>query len=443
MRQQRKQKYKRVQEPAGAIVEATVSRIGAGGDGIAERADGRRLYVPFTVPGDRVRVRPVQRRGDGFAAERVEVVSPGPERAEPPCRHFERCGGCSLQHLTDDAYVRWKLERLRQPLARAGLNGYGMEPLTRTLPASRRRATFAAYRPASAKARPVLGFNVRNRHEIFDVAACPVMEPCIVALLPALRGLLADVLLPDERCRVAVSLLNGGLDVVLEQPREPDLTTRERLAAFAETEDLARLSWRTSDDVPPEPLVRRRVPMALFGRGRMPVPPGAFLQASAAGEAALTAAVLSTLEAAPVAPARVADLFCGAGTFTLPLWDTGARVHAVDADAGSLGVLLNAARPHPGLTIERRDLFVRPLRPEELQRFDAVVFDPPRAGARAQAQQLAASAVPVVAAVSCNPDTFARDARILVAGGYRLERVVPVDQFLWSPHLELAATFRR
>lgn len=434
---------RRKRAPAVATVEVAVTAIGAGGDGIGEEPDGRRLYVPFTVPGDRVRARPVQRRGDGLTAALVEVLSPGPERAPPPCRHFGRCGGCSLQHLTDDAYVRWKRERLEEALKRAGIDRYRLEPLARTPPAARRRATFAAFRPAAVNAPPICGFTVRNRHDIVDVAECPVMAPRIVALLPEMRRLLAEVLLTGERCRVAVSLLDGGLDVVLELPREPDLQARERLAAFAETADLARLSVRASDTVLPEPVAQRRAPTVAFGRTRVLAPPGAFLQASAAGEAALVAAVLAAVGATTGSLTPVADLFCGAGTFALPLRDAGARVHAVDADAETLQALTATARTDAGLTIEKRDLFARPLRPQELQRFGAVVFDPPRAGAAAQARELAASAVPVIAAVSCNPSTFARDAGILTAGGYRLERVVPVDQFLWSPHLELAATFRR
>ena len=423
------------------VVEAMVTALGAQGDGIALVA-GQRLYIPFTVPGDRVQARPAGPQGDGRAAELVEVLSPGPGRAVPPCRHFGRCGGCNVQHLADDVYAAWKLDRLRQALAQAGLAGAELAPLARTPPAARRRATFAAVRGTSDDAAGVrLGFNVRRGHDIVDLTHCPVLDPRIVGLLPALRRLLAELLTARQCIGVQVSLLEGGLDVVLEGGDPPGLTGRERLAAFAAAADVARLSWRSGADAPAEPVVQRRPVGAVFAGVFVAVPPGSFLQASPEGEAALVEAVL-----AAVGPRRTAaDLFAGAGTFTFPLARRGLRVHAVDADAACLQAVAAAARTLPGdsVTTQRRNLFARPLLPEELRGFEVVVFDPPRAGARAQAEQLARSAVPVVVAVSCSPGSFARDARILIDGGYRLERITPVDQFLWSPHLELAAVFRR
>lgn len=437
---------------SGTALEVVIEAVGARGDGMAAGPHGR-LYVPLTALGDRVRVQPLQARGDGFACELLEVIEPGPERTQPPCPHFGRCGGCSLQHLNDSAYVAWKEQRLDQALARAGLVPEVRDSLFRVPAGSRRRATFAA---VHTKAGIVFGFAVRRGHEIVDLVDCPVMAPPIAHLLPRLRSLLAHLRPPGGRCEVAVARLegesgpggaqadeDGELDVVFTWPEPPSLAVREALATFADEADLARVSWRASVDVPAEPIACQRPIGAKPGGIFAPVPPGGFLQATAAGEATLIAAVSTGVDGA----ATVADLFAGAGTFSLPLAWGGVRVHAVDADATALAALNAAARRmQPPVTLpttDVRDLALRPLAEVELNRYEAVVFDPPRAGAAAQAEALARSRVPTVIAVSCNPDSFARDARLLAAGGYRLQRITPVDQFLWSAHLELAACFRR
>jgi 23S rRNA (uracil1939-C5)-methyltransferase len=422
-------------------IEVDVLRLGEQGDGIAETPVGR-LYVPLTTIGDRVRVRAGRRRGDGFAADVLSLVSPGPGRADPPCPHFATCGGCALQHLADPTYAAWKIDRMRAALARAGLSDYQMAPLARTPPGGRRRASFTASRPAGS-AGVHIGFQVRGSHSVVDLAVCPVVEPAIAALLSPLRSLLAELLLPGSRARVEVTRLDGGLDVLVEGLLKLNQEKRLRLAHFAQEADLARISWRQSGDDPVEPLALRRPPRAVFGGVPVAIPAGAFLQASAAGETALLAAVR---EAIPPRSA-VADLFSGCGTFTLPLAAGGARVHAVDIAAEAIATLAAAARGEPTLaariTCERRNLFVRPLVASELARFGAVIIDPPRAGARAQAQALPASRVATIVYISCNPASFARDARLLADGGFRLETVTPVDQFLWSPHLELVGVFER
>jgi 23S rRNA (uracil1939-C5)-methyltransferase len=417
-------------------------RIGAAGDGIAEHA-GETLYVPLTAPGDRARVRPGRARGDGHAAELVELLSPGPGRAQPPCAHFGQCGGCDLQHLAVQDYVHWKTNRLAQALERAGIHGGERAPVVTGSPGSRRRATFAAIGAGNSA---ILGFHVKRGTDVVDVTDCSVVDPRILSRLPALRALLGRLLKVHQRAEVTVTLLDGDLDVVLEWPGTLGLEAREALAAFAAAADVARLSWRPSAGVLAEMVVQLRPVGVVFAGVRVALPAGGFLQATHEGEQALVAAVLAAIKTAEQAtgkPARaVADLFCGAGAFALPLARAGMRVHAIDADAALLQAL-TAARGTDRITAQQRDLFARPLSASELQRFDAVVFDPPRAGARAQAAELARSAVPVIAAVSCNPSTFARDARILADGGYRLETVTPVDQFLWSPHLELVAVFCR
>lgn len=421
---------------AQGLVEAAVERIGDHGDGIAETPHGR-LYIPFTVPGDRVRARPLRPKGDGFAAECVALLAEGPGRQEPPCAHFGRCGGCSLQHLTDDAYAVWKGERLQRALDRAGFGDTVPSPLVRSLPGTRRRARFAVRRLRGQNV--VAGFNVRDGHIIVDVRACPVLEPQIIALLAPLRQVMTDLLAPGQATEVTATLLAGGLDVLLDWPVAPGHAVLEGLARFAAEANVARLSWRRSGAVVTEPVVQQGQVGALLGGRFVAVPPAGFLQATAAGETALVAAVRHGLGSVPT----VADLFCGSGTFTFPLHKAGARVHAIDADAASLAALAAAARGLPHLSTAVRDLMRQPLLPAELEQFSAVVLDPPRAGAQAQVTELARSRVPLVAYVSCNPASFARDARILREGGFTLRTVTPVDQFLWSEHLELVAVFGR
>ncbi len=432
-------------------LDVTISRIGAAGDGIAECESGR-LYVPLTVPGDRLRVRPRDRRGDGQAAELVEILVAGPGRVQPPCPHFGRCGGCSLQHLAPADYATWKVSRITESLQRSGLQGLECAPLITVPPGARRRVTFVATAGRrSDNGGAVVGFHTRRGHGVVAVPDCLVVAPPILSLVPALHTLLAHTLAPDRRAYVTITMLESGLDVVFDWPQSMTLQDREALAAFATVADVARLSWRSTAGEVPEPLVQRRPVSVTFAGFRAPLPPGGFLQATREGEEALIAGLVAAFGIAgsstiPGAAAkthgRVADLFSGAGTFTLPLAHAGLRVHAIDTDAELLGAL-TATRGIGGITTERRNLFTRPLTAIELQEFDAVVFDPPRAGARAQAEQLAGSTVPTVVAISCNPSTFARDARILAQGGYHLEQVTPIDQFLWSPHLELVACFRR
>ncbi len=427
--------------PSKERLDVTIEAIGAGGDGIARSTLGR-LYVPLTVPGDRVRVRVVERRGDGWAAALEEVLDPGPDRATPPCPHFGRCGGCALQHLADDAYADWKQGLVTTALARVGITAAPVSPLVRIPPGARRRCTLAM-RVAAESA--CVGFVVRRGEEIVDLSVCPILEPQIVALVPALRHLMMTVLPRGARGDITVTRLDLGLDVVLSvlgaRQSALSLEQRERLAAFAATTGLVRLSWQPYPDVPPEPLIELHPTTVRFGSVAVKVAPGGFLQATAAGTAALVAAALEALDGVSF----VADLFAGAGTFALPLAETGASIHAVDADRDAITALRAAADRNElnRLTTAVRDLTLNPLSAEELQEYNGVLFDPPRAGAQAQACELARSPVGTVVAVSCNPATFARDARILAEGGYTLVAVTPVDQFLWSQHLELVAVFQR
>ncbi|MGF7175566.1 class I SAM-dependent RNA methyltransferase [Azospirillum doebereinerae] len=419
-------------------LDVTIAEIGARGDGIA-LAEGMRLFVPLTVPGDRVRVRVSDPagKGEGVRAELLETLESGPGRGEPACKHFGRCGGCTLQHLEDGAYAAWNADLVRGALARVGLGDTPLEPLSRTPPGARRRARFAALKRGK---RVWFGFNERQSHRLVDLEECPVLTPRLLALVEPLRALLAGVLPDGGACDVVASDLEGGIDLLMVGPRGLDRAARERLVAF-EPDAVARIAWQADDRGTPEPVANRRPAAVRFGGVPIVPPPGAFLQASAEGEAALVAAVLKAVGGAVGAAARVADLFAGLGTFSVPLAQR-AAVHAVEGDAAAVAALSRSVQGLR-LTAERRDLFENPLTAKELNRFDAVVFDPPRAGAAAQTEALAASKVPLAVGVSCNPATFARDARTLADGGYRLTRVHPVDQFLWSAHVELVGVFER
>jgi 23S rRNA (uracil1939-C5)-methyltransferase len=416
-----------------------IEAVGAQGDGIA-REGGRTVYVPLAAPGDRVLARLGDRRGDGIAASLLELLRPGAGRAEPPCRHFGTCGGCLVQHLEAGAYRAWKRGIVVEALAHRGLGEVEVAPLAVLEPAGRRRAVFAARR---GRGQVFLGFNEHRSRRIVDLADCKVVAAEILAILPPLRHVLGRVLAEGGAADVAVTLLDDGLDVVVHLPAEPGLAALEALAAFAAEADLARLSFAPAGRRgPPTPIAHRRAGVTAFAGVPVVVPPGAFLQASRAGERLLVQLVTGAAAGA----GRVADLHCGVGTFTFPLAAAGAAVLAADREAEAVAAVAAAAKA-VGLAArveaQRRDLGRDPLAGRELEGLGAVVLDPPRSGAAAQAAALAASAVPTVIAVSCNPATFARDARTLVDGGYRPGTVVPIDQFPWSTHLELVAVFTR
>lgn len=395
-----------------------IVRLAARGDGVT--AEGR--FVPATVPGDRVRF-------DPFA------LQPGPDHATPPCRHFPDCGGCQLQHVTDAAYTRWVRERIVAALTAARVRVGAIDPVALSPPRSRRRASLRAVRRAG---KLTLGFNADASHRIVDCHECSVLLPRLFALVAPLRTLLAAALADGEGAGVTLTDTDTGVDVLLANVGARRLADIERLTTFAARHDLARLAVEGPEGV--ATVVEARSPVIHFGGVAVALPTAPFLQATREGEAALVAAVLTATGGA----GQVADLFAGLGTFALPLVAGGARVLAVDGAGGAADALGAALRARGlPLQVEHRDLFRRPLTPTELNRFDAVVFDPPRPGAVAQSAELASSSVPRIVAVSCNPNTFARDAALLSEGGYRLEQLWPVAQFRWSTHVELVASFAR
>jgi 23S rRNA (uracil1939-C5)-methyltransferase len=415
-------------------IELVIESLGAGGDGVARTPEGP-LYVPFALPGEHVRVKPAGRRGEGRAAELIELITAAPERATPPCRHFGTCGGCALQHFAGPAYLEWKRGLVVTALSHRGLAGIEVRSCVPTPPGSRRRVRLRAARHGSGAD---LGLNRRRSREIVPLEECPLLRPALAALLAPLARLMASVQIGRRPIEVQLTETQGGVDlwIVDDMPLMP--MVRAALVHFADSFDLARVShggrW-------PELVLRRRPATLAFGPASVEPPPSSFLQPSAEGQAAIQALIGEAARGA----GRIADLFAGAGTLSLPL-ATAAAVDAFDADADALSALDAGVRAAAGLRplrTYRRDLFRRPLQPAEFKGYDAVVLDPPRAGAQAQAEALAASPVELVAAASCNPATFARDARILVDGGFRLDWVAPVDQFLWSPEVELVACFRR
>ncbi len=412
--------------------EATVviDHLGGLGDGVAESASGR-LHIPFTAPGDRAQIAMTGKD----SARLTTVLEPGPFRAVPPCRHFGRCGGCALQHLQPGFTADWKRGRVVAALARAGLGDAMVGETVSVPPGTRRRATLAAARAGKSV---LLGFTERGSHKLVDLRECWILRHELVALIPPLRERLPSLLDGGESADIALTWTDTGADLVLIRRRPLTLIDRETLAAFAEVADLARVSWRPTLSAPAEPVAARRTPVIRFGDLSVAFPPGAFLQPSIEGQAVLTTLVLNALDGVK---GNVLDLFSGLGTFAAPVART-APVSAFDSDKAAIAALRTAATGRPIQAIER-DLFREPLTGRELGDFAAAVIDPPRAGAQAQVRALADSGIPLIAYVSCNPVTFARDAAILADGGYRLEQVTPVDQFLWSPHIELAGIFRR
>lgn len=408
-------------------VELLIEGVATQGDGVAAGP----VYVPMTLAGERVSA---LRSGD--RAELQAVLAPSAERVEPPCPHFAACGGCSLQHWSHQAYLAWKVEQLRITLGRERIETE-FEPPYAAGPGSRRRLALHA-RTAKGGAR--IGYKARRSWSLVPVEVCPIADPRLVAAFPALRRLAAPLFEhPKSAPTLHVTLTETGLDI--------DITGVERKSGglsagagrrMAETAGLADFARVT---LAGDPLYQQRQPTVRFGQARVALQPGAFLQAVAGAEAAMAAYAVEAVAGAR----RVADLFCGAGAFSFRLAET-APVLAADAAEEAIRALRGGVGAAPGLkgiTAEARDLFRRPYSAAELKGVDAVVFDPPRAGAIDQAREIGKSRASVAVGVSCNPATFARDASVLIAAGFRLERMLPVDQFLWSPHIELVGVFRR
>ncbi|MEA2822027.1 MAG: rRNA (uracil1939-C5)-methyltransferase [Bradyrhizobium sp.] len=407
----------------------TIDHVGHRGDGVAF-AGGHAVFVPYTLSGETVEAGPVADHPDRRFLLRVEKASL--ERIAPFCRYFAACGGCAIQHWQPDSYAAWKRRIVVDTLAHAGIE-CRVDDLIDAHGAGRRRITAHARRGGDGELRT--GFAAANSHAIVAIDDCPILDPGLRGALDAARAL-TEILKPTTKpLDIQVTATEGGLDVDVRGSGPLPTAMIATLSRVAEQHRLARLTRHG------ELVLMRSPPVIGIGTAQVMLPPGSFLQATAAGEEALAALVFKHCKGAR----HIADLFCGVGPFALRL-ATRARIAAFDSDSSAVTALQKAATSTPGLKPVKagaRDLFRRPLMPQELRDYDAVIFDPPRQGAQAQAERLAASKVPVVVAVSCNAATFARDARILIDGGYRVEGVTPVDQFRHTPHVELVARFVR
>lgn len=389
--------------------------------GLGKVDDGRTL-LPRVLPGEEVAV-----AQDGS----VRIVTPSSDRVAPPCRHFKTCGGCAMQHASDAFVADWKQEIVRKAVSAQGLTTEFRD--IATSPAkSRRRAKFAGQR---TKKGVMLGFYAKGTDTIIAVPDCQLITAGLHNARPALEALIMFAASRKSQVSFTVTETAVGPDIVVETEKELTSQLRMELAVFAQTHGLSRLVWQ--DEV----IVTMTPPTQDFGGVSVVPPAGAFLQATRHGEDTLRDAVIEIVGGAK----RIVDLFAGSGTFALPLSKT-AEVHAVEGEADMIAALDRGWREGKNLkrvTSETRDLFRRPLEPDELRKFNAAVIDPPRAGAEAQIATLAVSDIKTIAMVSCNPVTFARDAKMLIANGFTLHWVQVVDQFRWSPHVEVVGSFTR
>ena len=407
----------------------TIDHIGHFGDGIALNS-GASVYVPYTLGGEVVDV--LSSPGHPDRRTLAHVVTPSPQRIDPFCLHFGTCGGCAIQHWQPEAYRNWKRQLVIDILSRAGID-CEVTDLIDAHGSGRRRMTLHARQSQQDVLR--VGFAAAGRHEIIPIDDCPILDPAMHGAISAANEI-AELLKPVSKpLDIQVTAADNGLDVDVRGSGPLGTALLASLSKLAETHNLARLTRHG------ELVIMRKPPVVRVGKAQVTLPPGSFMQPTELGEETLAELAFARCKGAK----HIADLFCGFGPFAFRLAEK-FKVSAFDSDAGAITALQNAAKFTPGLKpikAETRDLFRRPLMPQELREYDAVVFDPPRQGAEAQSRQLAASKIGLAVAVSCNPTTFARDARILIDSGFKIGSVTPVDQFRHTPHVELVAQFRR
>lgn len=413
----------------------TIEALGHRGDGIGYLGK-QPIYIPATAPGDTVRYKATKSFGNLSRGNVVSIEAASPMRVEPPCPHFIQCGGCALQHIAPEAYRSWKTNLILDALRYQNVASPTVDQLIAVPPSTRRRVVFSVIR---TKSNVSLGYFERSGKTIVDVASCKLVTPRIEALLAPVREAFRHCLKPKSRAAIYILDSETGLDLAIDTKAPPSLEAREAFGALSRNHEIARVTW-ISEREGDEPLVIKNDVMVSLGDYRVSVPPKVFLQASLKGEAAIVSAVETGLGHA----SKVADLYAGCGTLSLSCRSI-EEVLAIDVNGPHLDALEAASSPTTKrkISIERRNLNRRPLTTIELDAFEAVILDPPRAGAEAQCRKLAKSNVPKVIMVSCDPSTFSRDARILTDGGYRLTRLTPIDQFVWSAHLELVGIFSR
>lgn len=414
-----------------------IHELGPKGDGVHLSQRGR-IYIDRALPGDSVEV-DIRADDEGvLRGDLLRVVKSSPHRVAAPCPNYEVCGGCTLQHAEETFYRQWKLGIVRDALQRRGLKPkVWRDPVF--LPAGdRRRATFAAFKRNN---RVTLGYFRRRSHNVTEIASCLIADPSIMELRTRLALELVPILQEGKSADIFIQTVSGRFEIAITGPigtkGTPDLLLRQALAHLARQVGVDRISWRARERETLDVMIETRPLIAKFGALDVALPPTAFLQPTKAGETALAEAVMELLPG----KGKFADLFSGCGTFTGPMLERG-PVDAYESVEPAVRALFKAKGPRTPKAF-RRDLFRNPLRRDEANRYDAIVFDPPRAGAQEQAKALAAGKVPLLVGVSCNPATFARDARILVDGGYWLQSLKVIDQFTWSHHVELVASFTK
>lgn len=422
-----------------------IERIGLDGDGIAHLPDGTRFYAPFVLPGEIALLHPLAKRGEGWAARVEDLQTPSPSRVAPACTLFGTCGGCTLQHWQTDDYAAWKHDILRQALSRAGVPLQDLDtrlaPLQRIAAGSRRRIDLAVQRMGHGpRAEILIGLHERRGHDIVDMTTCPVLDPRLNTLISALRPLLAQISALKKSGSAVVNVLDNGPDLLLRTDAPLSAEDRQILAQFAKTHGLPRIAWAQETDTP-ENAAQWYPPLLRFGDAEVEPPPGAFLQATPASEAAIVKAVVAGLPSRLTNKSKIIELYAGCGTLTFPLAEH-AHVLAYEGDAAAYGALRKAAGGRR-ITPHQRDLMRQPLMARELSTAAAIVLDPPWAGAQAQIEQIAASTATRVVYVSCNPTALADDAKRLLQAGFTLEQATPIDQFLWSSRLESVVVFSR
>ncbi|WP_409361662.1 class I SAM-dependent RNA methyltransferase [Bartonella heixiaziensis] len=402
-----------------------IDHIGTSGHGVSNMPCGS-IYVPFTLPREIVTIALHGKYGKLIALEEKSS-----QRIDALCQHFENCGGCLLQHWSADAYCAWKRQLVVDALKSHGIDVL-VSPLIECGYHSRRRITLTALATQNGH---IIGFNRHLSHEVIAVKECPVTRLEIMSKLDDIRSLCSLVSNHAKRFHITITSVENGLDIALSGCVIRDELVRQKMVRAALSCGITRLS------VEGEILIEQEKPLVYFGDVRVELPPGGFLQATVEAENIMGNIIFAHLKKAK----NAIDLFSGVGTFTLRMAKK-VNVHAVENDETALTNLDRAARFATGLktvTCEKRDLFRRPLSAKELEYFECVVFDPPRAGAQEQVRELAKATIPCVVAISCNPVTFARDLSLLVAGGYTIEQIIPIDQFLWSPHVEMVAVLSK
>jgi len=415
--------------------KVTIEELGGRGDGITH-INGKTVFIPYSAPGDVIDIKLGASKG-----RLRHIHKKSPHRIEPVCDHFTKCGGCQLQHIDAQYYKNWKMGLIKTALKNQGIEDVEILPLQLSPPSSRRRTSLQAIGRGDGKI--VLGYAEKASHNLIDITMCPILVPEIVAFIVPLREFLKKLLKKQQKMTIQITSGDNGLDVVFKSKGEVDLDLRMDLAEFAQKNDLARVSWFDTGLKKPyyEMLAERRKPYVTFAGNKVFFPEGAFLQATVEGQNALISVMLKGTEGA----SRVVDLFSGCGTFSIVVAKY-ATVHVVENNKEMLSALKTSSNMMTDIkqvTTELRDLFLRPLLPHELNTYDAAIIDPPRAGARHQMTEIINSNIKKLIMISCNPLTFARDVENLNAAGFKMGAVTPVDQFLYSPHLEIITVFSR